>query len=225
MQNYNKILSEVREIILDKDIDSIVYSNTIIEYPVSDFIDFDWKSILNNAPLNTSNQTFNELKLVSRNTLNRSSEDEKLLLKIDNDPNAILYDILNQNNLEIPNDYINFFYDVVKPVLFNIKYFYNRPRPYQLARVYNIPISIIETSTHDTPAYPSGHTTLTALTSNILSDIYPKLRSQFISAIGLTGMARIKQGVHFPSDNKAAIIFANVLYDKLKSKIRPLFQQ
>jgi hypothetical protein len=59
-----------------------------------------------------------------------------------------------------------------------------------------------------------------SLVSNIIKDKYPKINRQKLdNIVNLTAKARVLQGVHFPSDNKASIKFSNYVYNKLKDKI------
>jgi membrane-associated phospholipid phosphatase len=129
--------------------------------------------------------------------------------------------LLKKYNLKYPQNYINLFYDIVKPVLLNIKGYWNRARPKQLAEFYNIDIDVILTDTHHTAAYPSGHTVYSSLVSNILKDIYPQINKKELDHIvNETAKARVLQGVHYPTDNEASIIFTNFLFNKLDKKLR-----
>ena len=72
--------------LLTKDkIDSIGYETTYLEKPVSKLIDFDWKSILQPPPKNTSETTLQELLLISRSTQKRSKKDLELVHNVDQD--------------------------------------------------------------------------------------------------------------------------------------------
>ena len=80
---------------------------------------------------------------------------------------------------------------------------------------------MIVTQTHDTPAYPSGHTVYSKLVANILHDMFPQISFvELDSIVKKTGFARVVQGVHFPSDNEASIIFTNYLFKALNPKLR-----
>ena len=43
-----------------------------------------------------------------------------------------------------------------------------------MAHYYNIEINVLITDTHQTPAYPSGHTMYAELAAHMLSDMYPE---------------------------------------------------
>lgn len=77
------------------------------------------------------------------------------------------------------------------------------------------------TDTHDTASYPSGHTVYSKLVANILQNLFPQISSaELDSIVHKTGVARVKQGVHYPSDNEASIIFSNHLFKILQPKLR-----
>jgi len=202
-------------------IDSLGYDTIYLEKPMSKLIDFDWKNILQPPPSNLDRSTFKELELVSKETKNRSSIDNQNILKIDQDIDSLFIQILSRYNLKYPQQYIDLFYDIVKPLIKNTKAFWNRARPNQLAKFFNITIDVIVTDTHHSASYPSGHTVYASLVANILKDIYPQISQKEIDNIVLSvAEARVKQGVHYPSDNKASIIFSKFIFDKLNPKLR-----
>lgn len=200
-------------------IEQLTYDSIIVEKPMSNLIDFDYKTILNPPSLNTSKIVQEELKTISKATQNRTNDDYDLIFRIDEDIDSFYRNILERNNLEYPQRYIDLFYDIVEPVVLNIKSYWNRPRPTQLAKFYNINIEKIITDTIHTASYPSGHTLYSKLVANILTNIYPKLSKNFDIIVQLTAEARIKQGVHYPSDNVASIQLANYIYSKLNRKL------
>ncbi len=217
----DKLLAEVKQIILSKNIDDLVYADYLIEYTIPEIAKFiDWKKILDSPSVNSSKKTFNELNYVIKETTNRSTEDEKLLLNIDNDANYVLNQFLDKNNIVFPLAYFKEFYNIIKPFLYNTKFYFNRLRPYNLAKIYNLQINVLNTGTHNTPAYPSGHVVYTNLASNIIADLYPKYRKQLNNIVQITSRARIQQGVHYPSDCEAGIKLSNYLFEKLHPKLR-----
>ena len=207
---------------LQKDkIESLGYDTIYLEKPMSKLIDFDWKNILKSPPSNLDNSTLKELELISKETKNRSISDEQNILRIDQELDDPFIQLLTKYNLKYPQQYIDLFYDIVRPLLKNTKAFWNRARPNQLAKFFNITIDVIVTDTHHSASYPSGHTVYASLVANILKDIYPQISKKEIDNIVLgVAEARVKQGVHYPSDNKASIIFSKFVFDKLNPKLR-----
>lgn len=207
-------------ILKNKKIKQLTYDFVFTEKPMSDLVDFDYKTILHPPPENTSYTVQKELDLISYATLNRSKDDYDLIFTMDEDMDSFYIKFLKSQNLEYPQRYIDLFYDIVEPILMNTKSYWNRPRPYQLAKLYGVDIDVIVTDTIHTASYPSGHTTYSKLVANILSDIYPKFADSFDNIAKKTGMARVKQGVHYPSDNAASFKFADFVYKKLYPKLK-----
>lgn len=197
-------------------IESLTYDSVFSEQPVADIIDFDYTKILPPPLKNTDKDTIKELMLLSRETQNRSEQDIKILLQIDHDVDPIFANLLAQYDLEYPEAYIKNFYSIIKPVLKNIKGFWNRPRPKQLADLLSIDIDVIVTDTHHSASYPSGHTVYSSLVASIIKDLYPEINHNKLDTIvNDTAKARVMQGVHYPSDNKASLIFTKFVFDKL----------
>jgi len=199
----------------NKKIAELTYDSIVVEKPMSNLVNFDYKTILSPPPENTSKITQKELDLVAYATKNRNKKDLEFVYKMDIDMDSFFISLLNKHDLKYPQQYINDFYALVEPILMNTKSFWNRPRPSQLAKLYGIEIDVIETDTIHTASYPSGHTVYTKLVSNILSDMYPKLSNNFLNIAKNTGIARVQQGVHYPSDNHASFVFSDYVFKKL----------
>jgi membrane-associated phospholipid phosphatase len=92
---------------------------------------------------------------------------------------------------------------VANATSYTIKKIINRPRPFE-----KYPNDIIQKFPTDTPSFPSGHTTgaFTAATSLTLA-----LPKWYVAVPAYTwatanGLARMRQGVHYPSDILAGAI-------------------
>lgn len=205
-------------------IDSLGFDTIYLEKPISKLIDFDWKNILQPPPKNSSSKTLEELKFLSKVTRNRTKKDVELVYNIDQDMDTPFTLLLKKYYLRYPKNYIELFYDIVRPVLLNIKGVWNRPRPNQLAKIYGTDISVILTDTTHTAAYPSGHTVYSNLVALILKGIYPQIGQKELDNIVLeTARARVIQGVHYPSDNQASLIFSKYMFNKLNPKLRKYY--
>ena len=206
----------------NKKIKELTYDTVFTEVPMSNLVDFDYRKILNPPPENTSYTTQKELNLISYTTLNKTQDDYDLIFRMDEDMDSFYVRFLKSQgqNYEYPKRYIDLFYDIVEPVLMNTKSYWNRPRPAQLAKLYGIQIERIVTDTIHTASYPSGHTVYSKLVANILSDMYPQFADSFNNIAKTTGIARIKQGVHYPSDNKSSFTFSDYLYKMIHPKIQ-----
>lgn len=202
------------------EIENLGYYTGYSYLPVADIIDFEWRDILSPPPSNTSKNTLNELEIVSKFTLNREKKDTELVKKIDQDLDYDFIQLTNEYNVDYPIEAIKNFYDIIKPILLNLKGLWNRPRPAQLAKYYNIPIDVIVTDTHHTASYPSGHTVYSSLVAKVLQHHYAIIDPRKLDIlVNNTAKARVLQGVHFPSDNKASLELTKFLFNKLKDKI------
>lgn len=202
-------------------IEELGYDTVFVEKPVSNIVNFDYKQILSPPPHNTSKQVVNELYIIQKITKNRSQKDTDLILYIDQELDGPFIDLLKKYQLNYPQAYINLFYDIVRPILFNTKAYWNRPRPAQLGRLLNINIDPIITDTIHSASYPSGHTVYSSLVAHILKEYYPQIDTKKLDLLVLqTAEARVSQGVHYPSDNKASLVFSNYVFQQLHPKLR-----
>jgi acid phosphatase (class A) len=150
---------------------------------------------------------------------NPTGEEIKLVHEVDKDPGLIFVPFLENKKLPYPKEEIEAYWSVIYPIVMNLKWFYNRPRPYQLGPKYGMEIKYISTKTHKTPAYPSGHTSYGNLVALILSEKYPEYSKSFQAFALQVGEARVLQGVHYPSDNDAAVKLTNNIWRAIEYKI------
>jgi hypothetical protein len=213
------ILSQIKNNKSSIDIDSIHYCDHITEYPVADIITANWKTVLSPPNINSSKQTYNELIEVYNKSTKRSTQQIETIRAIDANANYFLYELLNKLNITFAKDIFNEMYGVMKPIILNTKNLFNRARPYQLGKFYDMEPDVIVTSTHHTPSYPSGHTFYTRLSCNIVASQYPNLQDELDKITNITAEARIAQGVHYRSDNNASIILADYWYKYLNQQL------
>lgn len=215
-------ISEVAQQIRDK-VNSIKYSEQTEHSSVSNIFTVDWENCLPKPPENTSEFTINELKYLERITKKLSISQKALVELVDKEALDLFKPVLKKNNLSIDTEDFYKLWNICRPVVMSLKYKFNRPRPEQLAHYFGININVTTTKTHQTPAYPSGHTTYAALAAHFFSAKYPQLSGEFFGLVGLVGEARCLQGVHYPSDNDAAMTLSGVLWEDLRYKLFPKF--
>jgi len=214
------LINKVAAILNNKqDLDSIGYLKDKVNYDDEiSVLDVDLKSILPPPPKNSSLTTRKEIEQISKATKNRTQKELDLIYAVDREPLDLFIKLLKKKNLKFPRELFEEHYNVLEQYVYALKYYHNRARPEQLAPYFNIDINILYTDTHHTPAYPSGHTMYSELAAHILSDKYPELRDEFFKLSDYCGLARILQGVHYPSDNKASKIAVNKLYPLMKDR-------
>ena len=85
-------------------------------------------------------------------------------------------------------------------IIYELKYHYNRPRPYQIAEFYGIDLNGTELDSMKTPSYPSGHAVQGYLIGEILSNM-DKTNSILYKDMGEEiAHSRILAKAHYPSD-------------------------
>tara|TARA_Y100001972_G_scaffold93451_1_gene114581 strand:- start:1177 stop:1848 length:672 start_codon:yes stop_codon:yes gene_type:complete len=202
-------------------IDSIVYTSKPKTFKVSNIVTIDWQGVLPEPPKNTSEQTKKELIYLQDITNNLSYEEKNLVQLVDKEPLDLYKPIFEKMRQPMPVKDFKKIWRITEPVIMNLKHKFNRPRPKQIADLLDYNIKVIETKTHHTPAYPSGHTVYAALGAYLFSDMYPHKSSQFFNMINLAGLARCLQGVHYPSDNEASMVISGAIWQNIRYKLFP----
>jgi len=104
----------------------------------------------------------------------------------------------------------NVLYDTIG-LITKLKYHYQRPRPFQLAYYYNLPLHHHESLTIDSPSYPSGHAYMSRILTGVIGHVYPQLYG-FMEKVSLDfNNARKFMGVHYPSDVAAGVAVAEMV--------------
>ena len=84
----------------------------------------------------------------------------------------------------------------IAPFIVELKYFFKRPRPNEIAEV-----DYVWLASAQTPSYPSGHSAQSRFISLYLADKYPHLKKQILSIGNNVGISRLVARVHYPSDH------------------------
>ena len=215
------LISNVDKILKTKNnLNDIGYLKKPVSYsPDLDIIGVEWRKLLPAPPKNDSITTIKELKVVSDATKNRTQAELDLVITVDKDPVNLYYKFLESKNLKFPKSKFFTYWNIFEQIVFALKYYYNRARPEQIAPYHGIEINVLHTDTHQTPAYPSGHAMYGEVAAYVLSDMYPEYKDKFLEMSEYAGLARVLQGVHYPSDNEASRIIVENLYDIVKEKL------
>ena len=217
------IVSEINKSI-SSTLDSVVYTSKTKTWKVNSILTIDWRGVLPEPPKNTSEETKKELEYLQNITNNLSYEDKNLIQLVDKEPLDLYKPIFQKMGQPIPKKEFEKIWRISEPVVMNLKHKFNRPRPKQLADLLDYNINVTKTKTHNTPAYPSGHTVYAAMGAYLFADIYPRYSSEFFKMIGLAGLARCLQGVHYPSDNEASMVISGAIWQDIRYKLFPELQ-
>jgi hypothetical protein len=176
------------------------------------FKDFNFsKYFTKNPPKNSSIQTYQELLY-----LKDLPEDNDFVEKHD-DIEGVMEEVCNEHNLTFPKDLVK---ELLKSCsMLELKYHFNRPRPYQLAPHYNIKLGEKVMESMKTPSYPSGHSAQGILIGKVLQTKLPINTDAFIEAGKRISYSRNIGRAHYPSDSRMGEIIGNVMFNHIKDKI------
>jgi hypothetical protein len=111
--------------------------------------------------------------------------------------------IFKQRNIEV-EDLIK---DIVKDVqglIYKLKFYYQRPRPRQIAQYYKLKLFPYKSFSAHTPSFPSGHCVESMVILNVIGNKYPTEYPFCKELIEDITYSRVYLGHHFPSDNEGA---------------------
>jgi hypothetical protein len=140
---------------------------------------------------------------------NQLAQEEELLKRCilyDNDFEIYIIKVLSEKGIP-EEDVKSIVVDIHKdihPLLLKLKYYYNRPRPQQLALYKQLPLYVWKSRTSDTPAYPSGHCFQSIVYAEVLGSKYPKYYKALAALADDISLSREFMGVHYVSDTKFA---------------------
>lgn len=210
-ENIDKIKSVVytNDPIPDEKKDKVIYSQT--KGLLKDF-NYDKFKIIP-FPKNASMQTYSEL------TYLRELPEDKEFVTTHDDIEGIFIQVCKDYNLEYPKDLVNELIKSSAGIILDLKYKYNRPRPKQLAKIYQINIGGLNLESMNTPSYPSGHSTQGILIGKMLQTKLPIDTDAFLQAGKRISYSRNIARAHFPSDSRMGEELGTAMYSYLKEKI------
>ena len=176
-----------------------------------DYSDFKEKS----PPKNESLQTYNELKM-----LKTLPEDADFVKSKDDIP-EVFEKVCKRNGIEFPKEMVDKILKGSTGIILDLKYHFNRPRPGQLAKEYNMKLAEVILSSMKTPSYPSGHSAQGYLVGHYLSEKFdnPKLANEFMAEAKAISDSRNIGRAHYPTDSKFGIELGKKMFRFIKSDI------
>tara|TARA_R100000664_G_scaffold22644_1_gene32133 strand:- start:1473 stop:1994 length:522 start_codon:yes stop_codon:yes gene_type:complete len=105
------------------------------------------------------------------------------------------------------------------PIIRELKDYFNRPRPIDLAKKFNLKLDEIKLKSMDSPAYPSGHAAQATLLNLVLSDKYPNKKKELNQAANNTIKSRHLAHTHYKSDSDMGKKLGTEMYEHIKSKV------
>jgi hypothetical protein len=99
----------------------------------------------------------------------------------------------------------------ITPLLYKLKYHYQRIRPLQLALYFNSPLYPYLSKTAVTPSYPSGHCFESKVYCEVLGNRYPKFYQSLQQLTEDISVSRMYMGLHYQSDIEFAKYCADLV--------------
>ena len=157
-------------------------------------------------PKNSSAQTMKEMLSLDKITM-----DVRTIKKAD-DIHAYYSEFFKSIGKEYPKKEVESLMQDTKPMIYQLKYYYNRPRPYQVAKALDLKFHNEPLETAKTPSYPSGHSIQGMLVGKYLASQYPKYSVDIMKIANNISKSRLAANVHFPTDSIFGERIALALY-------------
>ena len=100
--------------------------------------------------------------------------------------------------------------------IMELKYHYNRPRPYQVAEFYNMDLNGTTLDSMKTPSYPSGHAVQGYMIGEYLAKVDPTHGNEYRSVGEDIAHSRLIAKAHYPSDKAYGKELAIYLVNSMK---------
>ena len=125
--------------------------------------------------------------------------------------------VVERNGLQVSPDELQEILNETSKFTLQLKYKFNRPRPYQIAEHYEIEdFKRHNLDTAKSPSYPSGHALQGRLIALYLSDKDPENKNEYMMIGHNISESRIMARAHFPSDRKYGDMLGDELYKVMK---------
>lgn len=105
-------------------------------------------------------------------------------------------------------------------LLMKIKFHFNRPRPFQIAPYYKIPLFCYPSVSADSPSYISGHAFQAKIICEVLGNTFPESYGYFEKLAKDVSFSRLHLGLHYMSDIDAAMFAAQKVLNNSEFKIK-----
>ena len=161
------------------------------------FSNYDYSKFKNlKHPDNDSDDVIDELKVLSDIDVDEKFVEEK------DDIAKTFKKFLKKHDVELKRKKVDDFLDETGGVILDLKYHFNRPRPFQLNKQHNIKMKNKMMDSMKSPSFPSGHATQARLVGRILSTLLPELKDEIMDVADDVSFSRNMAKAHFPSDTE-----------------------
>ena len=200
---------------LDEGLNDLVYRDTPKEKHIKrmgkgwgPLTGFPIEKFQNTPPPENESQTTEE----EIEHLDNIPVDEKFI-ELGDDIDKPFKKFLQSKDLEYPLEPIKKVMGGIRSIILQLKYYYNRPRPGQVADAKGIDFDPEFLKSASTPSYPSGHATQGKFIARYLSNLYPEYEKEFMMLGDDIAYSRNMAKVHYPSDSAFGKELGDALYD------------
>lgn len=156
------------------------------------------------CPLNDSELVKDELNEIVESIDTISEPDNIEYLKryksYDRSVIQVINTVFKQKNIDVEELTLSISNDI-SGLIAKLKYYYNRPRPNQLANYQKLLLFPYKGYSSDSPSFPSGHSVAGYVILNVIGCKFPSHYNFCKEMIEDIMYSRIHLGLHYPSDN------------------------
>ena len=164
-------------------------------------------------PLNASMRTYQELMYL------KDLPEDVDYVKEHDEIEQVFEDVCKENNVQFPKELVKELINSSAGLILDLKWNYNRPRPFQLSEYYNIKLGGTTLESMKTPSYPSGHSTQGILIGKVLQTKLPINTDAFLEAGKRISYSRNIGRAHYPSDSRLGEEIGTEMYRYIIHKI------
>jgi membrane-associated phospholipid phosphatase len=122
------------------------------------------------------------------------------IVRLDRDLFGVMSEFLQSYGINHSKEQVYANIQIYEPIIDYLKIKFNRPRPFQTAAYYGIPLyPKIKTDASDS-SYPSGHTLFSLYFYDYYGKLFPELKKDLLEFVFAVKKSREEGGVHYPSD-------------------------
>lgn len=135
------------------------------------------------------------------------------IVRLDRDLFGVMSEFLHSYGITHSKEQVYSNIQLYEPIIDYLKVKFNRPRPFQTAAYYGIPLyPKIKTDASDS-SYPSGHTLFSLYFYDYYGKLFPELKPDLMNFVVDVKLSREEGGVHYPSDG----VFSFKIYQQIKN--------
>ena len=161
-------------------------------------------------PENDSSLTLKEIKYLAE------IEPSQEVAEMGDDVLKNFMDLIEKHEVNVSEEFINRIIKESAKFIMDLKYKFNRPRPFQVAEFYHIDLNGTQLDSMKTPSFPSGH----AVQGYLIGEYLAKFDNVNAYEYRMKGeeiaQSRIIAKAHYPSDKEYGKVIAKALLNGMK---------